>query len=83
MLEAELKKERRRNDVMEEELMNVRQRLHTFTRRLIPRRAKRKLRRRIMDDEESTVTAGSDSDTEIEDENFMNDTLVRIMDYDN
>ena len=82
-LEAALEKEKKRNDTLEEELMTTRQRLHTYTRRSVPRRCKRKLRRRIMiDDEDSTVTAGSNSDTEVDDENDMDNTLIRIMDYD-
>ena len=63
--------------------MTTRQRLHTFTRRLVPRRCKRKVRRRIMvDDEDSTVTAGSNSDTEFDDDTDMDSTLIKIMDYD-
>ena len=44
-LEAALNKEKERNDRLEEELMITRQRLHTFTRRSVPRRCKRMVRR--------------------------------------
>ena len=81
ILQNTLQTERARNDTLEEEVMNLFQRLHTFTRRSIPRKAKR-MRRRITEDEESTVTVGSNSDTKYEDEDAMNNTLVRLMDFD-
>ena len=63
----------------------MRERLNTFTRRSVPRRQKR-LRRRVAQyddgDEESSITLGSDSDTDYEDDDRRTSKLVRIMDYD-
>ena len=36
----------------------------------------------MLDDEESTVTAGSSGETDFDDEETMDNTLIRIMDYD-
>ena len=73
------------NDELREELKSTRERLNTFTRHSVPRRQKR-LRRRVAqyDDggEESSVTLGSCSDTEYEDDNTRTSKLVKIMDFD-
>ena len=73
------------NDKLKEELKSTRERLNTFTRRSVPRRQKR-LRRRVATyddgDEESSVTLGSCSETEFEDDDTRTSKLVRIMDFD-
>ena len=73
------------NDELKEELKSTRERLNTFTRRSVPRRQKR-LRRRVAQyddgDEESSVTLGSCSDTDYEDDDTRTSKLVRIMDYE-
>ena len=68
-LQKELQAERRRNENLELELSNTRKRLLTFTRRSIPRRTTRVVRRidSYEDGEESTVSlerTTSDEDTE-------------------
>ena len=73
------------NDELRTEVKATRERLNTFTRRSVPRRTKR-LRRHIASyddgDEESSVTLGSCSDTDYEDDDTRTSKLVRIMDYD-
>ena len=73
------------SDELRQELKTTRERLNTFTRRSVPRRTKR-LRKHVAQyddgDEESSVTLGSCSDTEYEDDNTRTSKLVRIMDYD-
>ena len=73
------------NDTLNEELKTTRERLNTFTRRSVPRRTKR-LRRHIAqyDDggEESSVTLGSCSETEFEDDDTRTSKLVKIMNID-
>ena len=73
------------NDTLRAELKATRERLNTFTRRSVPRQQKR-LRRRVAtyDDggEESSVSLGSDSNTEYEDDDIRTSKLVRIMDYE-
>jgi len=72
--------ERKKTATLEEELQVTRKRLLTHTRRSIPRRSKRARRRIIQDDgNESTITAGSGSDTEIESEECTNVALVNAM----
>ena len=70
------------NDTLKEELKTTRERLNTFTRRSVPRRTKR-LRRHIASyddgDEESSVSLGSCSDTEYEDDDARTSKLVKIM----
>ena len=72
-------------DKLQEELKVTRERLNTFTRRSVPRQRKR-LRRRVATyddgDEESSVTLGSCSDTDYEDDDTRTSKLVRIMDYE-
>ena len=63
---------------LEEELQFTRKRLLTHTRRSVPRKCKR-VRRRIDYDEESSVTAGSNSDTDVENEENTNVALVSAM----
>jgi len=79
-LKQKLFAQRRRTAQLEEELQFTRKRLLTHTRRSIPHRSKR-ARRRIMEDDgnESTITAGSSSDTEIETEESSNVALVNAM----
>ena len=73
------------NDTLRDELKTTKERLNTFTRRSVPRRTKR-LRRHVAqyDDggKESSVTLGSDSETEFEDDDVRTSKLVRIMDYE-
>ena len=73
------------NEQLQDELKTTRERLNTFTRRSVPRRTKR-LRRHIASyddgDEESSVTLGTCSDTEYEDDDKRTSKLVRIMDFD-
>ena len=72
-------------DELQTELKVTRERLNTFTRRSVPRQQKR-LRRRVATyddgDEESSVTLGSCSETEFEDDDIRTSKLVKIMDYD-
>ena len=79
-LKDKLFAQRKRSAHLEEELQVTRKRLLTHTRRSIPRRSKRARRRIIEDDgNESTITAGSGSDTEIETEESSNVALVNAM----
>ena len=79
-LRDNLRGERQKNTNLEEELHFTRKRILTHTRRSIPRRSKRARRRIIKEDDyESTVTACSGSDTEIEDEESTNIALIDAM----
>ena len=77
-LKQRLNNEQRKTQNLEEELHFTRKRLLTFTRRSVPRKCKR-VRRHIDYDEESTLTAGSTSDTTYEDEDNTNIRLINIM----
>ena len=70
-LRQRLTNEQKKTESLEEELRFTRKRLLTHTRRSVPRKCKR-VRRRIDYDEESTITAGSNSDTNYEDEESTN-----------
>ena len=67
---------------LQTELKVTRERLNTLTRRSVPRRQKR-LRRRVATyddgDEESSISLGSCSDTEYEDDDTRTSKLVKIM----
>ena len=78
---TKVREEKQKTKTLEEELQFMRKRLLTHTRRSFPRRCKR-VRRRITkeDNYESTVTAGSDSDTDVEDEQTTNNMLIAAMD---
>ena len=84
-MRKQLDEQMKLNDTLRDELKTTRERLNTFTRRSVPRRQKR-LRRRVAQyddgDEESSVTLGSDSETEFEDDDVRTSKLVRIMDYE-
>ena len=73
------------SEELRKELKVTRERLNTFTRRSVPRRTKR-LRKHVAQyddgDEESSVTLGSNSDTEYEDDDKRTSKLVRSMDFD-
>ena len=73
-------KEWKTNNTVEGEVMVVRRHLLTCTRRSLPRRKCRRVRRHIVDyvdaGAESTVTVGSNSDTEYEDENSSMNSLI-------
>jgi len=73
-----LQDERKKSATLEKELQFTRKRLLTHTRRSVPRRCKR-VRRRIDYDDESSITAGSNSDTDVENEENTNVALVSAM----
>ena len=81
-LQRQLETERKRIAILELELSNTRKRLHTFTRRSIPRRNKMRLVKRVNsyeDDEESTVSVELSSS---EDEQKNINKLIDIMQND-
>ena len=80
-LRKELETERRRNANLELELSNTRKRLLTFTRRSVPRRARRVVRRidSYEDGEESTVSVERTMSDEDNEDTRVN-KLIRIMD---
>ena len=81
-LQKELETERRRNANLELELSNTRKRLLVFTRRSIPRRAVRRVVRRIdsyEDGEESSVSIERNTSDEDNEECRVN-KLIKIMD---
>ena len=77
-LRQRLRDERKKSATLEEELHFTRKRLLTHTRRSVPRRSKR-VRRMVDTDNESTITAGSNSDTDVEHEERRNIALVNAM----
>ena len=77
-LRQRLQEERKKSNTLEEELHFTRKRLLTHTRRSVPRKCKR-VRRRIDYENESTVTAGSGSNTEMDDEESTNVALGNAM----
>ena len=80
-LRKELETERQRNANLELEVSNTRKRLLTFTRRSVPRRARRVVRRidSYEDGEESTVSVERSMDDEDNEDCRMN-KLIKIMD---
>ena len=78
-LKQKLFEERQKSKTLEEELHFTRKRLLTHKRRSVPRRCKRVRRRIIQEDDESTISAGSDSDTEVETKEATNVVLVNAM----
>ena len=80
-LRKELETERRRNANLELELSNTRKRLLTFTRRSVPRRARRVVRRidSYEDGAESSVSVERNTSDEDNEDTRVN-KLIRIMD---
>ena len=81
-LQRQLEMERRRTTNLELELANTRKRLLTFTRRSIPRRAPRRVIRRVdsyEDGEESSVSIERSTSNEDNDDCRVN-KLIKIMD---
>ena len=80
-LQKELETERRRNANLELELSNTRKRLLVFTRRSVPRRARRVVRRidSYEDGEESSVSLERNTSDEDNEECRVN-KLIKIMD---
>ena len=85
-LERNLQLESSISDQLRQELRATRERLNTFTRRSVPHRTKRTIQRRVSTyddgDEDSSITLGSCSNTEYEDDDVKTSKLVKIMDYD-
>ena len=80
-LRKDLDSERRRNQALEEELSATRKRLLTFTRRSVPRKARRLIRRidSYEDGTESTVSLERTTSDEDNEDTRVN-KLIRIMD---
>ena len=85
-LERNLQLESSSSDQLRQELRATRERLNMFTRQSVPRQTKRTIRRGVSTyddgDEDSSITLGSCSDTEYEDDDVKTSKLVKIMDYD-
>ena len=78
-LRQRLRDERKKSATLEEELHFTRKRLLTHTRRSVPCQCKRVRRMVDTDDNESTITAGSDSNTDVEHEERRSIALVKAM----